>query len=236
MKGQNLALYVKIQTQQVVWGQKIIIGVFMTAEALAFKFSQDAAPYAYSTAFSGSPDVITYSSWGDYQWGFRIAGGYNISHDKWDLVATFTRFDNSMTQSRDDDLTSNLSAYLNGAYAQLDPFSKVTNRCKINYNMLDIEQGRQFFISKYLRLSPKFGLRNLWLFHSQKLTAESCDIFTTTARENFGGISVLGGLDTVWHLARGLSLYGNLEASCLFGYVHPKTDVNNDTNQNIASV
>jgi Legionella pneumophila major outer membrane protein precursor len=181
------------------FGTKNNTSVFMTAEALAFKFSQDAAPYAYSTAFSGSPDVITYSSWGDYQWGFRIAGGYNISHDKWDLVATYTRFENSMTHSKDDDLTSMLSSYYNNTYSSVDPFSTVTNRWKISYNLLDVEQGRQFFVSKHLKIRPKFGLRNLWLSNSQKVTSEFTNMYSTSARANFWSMGVMGGLDTIWH-------------------------------------
>lgn len=211
------------------YGTKGNANVFLTAEALVFKFSQDAAPYAYSSETTNPNNVKTYAALDDYQWGFRVSGGYNISHDRWDLVLSYTRFHNSMSHTISDDLTSNLSAYYNNTYSQVAAFSDVTNTWKINYNLLDIEQGRQFFISKSLRIRPKFGLRNLWLSNSQTITAENFGDYLTTAKSNFWGMGVLAGLDTIWSLAKGFSLYGNVSVASLFGRNNPKTFVNNIT-------
>ena len=211
------------------WGVKDGYNLFMTAEALVFKFSQDASPYAYKTQTNGN--THTYAAWGDYQWGFRVAGGYNIAHDKWDLVATYTRFSNSMSHTIKDTADSTLYTYAGGFYDQaVTALSSVTNKWKINYNVLDVEQGRQFFVSKFLRLRPKFGLRNLWLSNSQTIyatTGTSLETnYSTNSRQNFWGMGVLAGLDTVWTLGQNFSIYGNVGLAGLFGYVNPKMDVN----------
>lgn len=205
------------------WGVKDGANLFMTAEALAFKFSQDAAPYAFQTLSTTPANVTTYAAWGDYQWGFRVAGGYNICHDKWDIVATYTRFSNTMTHTVNDNATSALTSIPENSSTGV---LSMTNSWKINYNLLDVEQGRQFFVSKYLRLRPKFGLRNLWLWNKQQVTTNIAGILdgNLNARASFWGMGVLAGLDTVWTLGKDFSIYGNIAASGLFGSVNPKTD------------
>lgn len=205
------------------WGVKDGADLFMTAEALVFKFSQDARPYAFST--NSITDVVTtHTAWGDYQWGFRVAGGYNLSHDKWDLVATYTRFSNTMTHTLYDTATTTLGSIPDAVTSS--NISSITNSWKINYNLLDVEQGRQFFVSKYLRLRPKFGLRNLWLWNKQQVTTNyrAFRDGDSNARASFWGMGVLAGLDTVWTLGKDFSIYGNIAASGLFGSVNPKTD------------
>jgi len=42
-------------------------------------------------------------------------------------------------------------------------YSKAHGRWKGYLNQLDLDLGREFFVSKYLTLRPHFGLRTTWL-------------------------------------------------------------------------
>ena len=210
------------------WGVTGGANVFFTAEALVFKISQESTPYAYSRV-DGINSSTAYSIDQQYKWGFRVAAGYNIPHDKWDVVGTYTRFNVSTTSS----VTAPVGSTLFNMSG--DSLTAASNYWTVNFNMFDVEQGRQFFVSKYLRIRPKFGLRNVFLDNDQNTTNSldtiipSGEVTSTQMNEHFWGMGVLGGLDTVWTFGCGISLYGNVALAGLFGYSKPTLQVNSDS-------
>jgi hypothetical protein len=203
------------------WGVTGGANVFFTAEALVFKISQESAPYAYSDSTTTASSTA-YNLDLQYKWGFRVAAGYNIPHDKWDVVGTYTRFNVSTTSSVTQPVGTDL--YAPGGAA----IDSASNYWTVNFNMFDVEQGRQFFVSKYLRIRPKFGLRNVFLDNDQDTTFNTAAYASTQMNEHFWGMGVLGGLDTVWTLGCGISIYGNVALAGLFGYSKPTLQVNTD--------
>jgi Legionella pneumophila major outer membrane protein precursor len=212
------------------WGVTDGANLFITAEALVFKIAQDQTPYAY-TYNNGTYDTQTYGIKPKYEWGFRVAAGYNMSHDKWDIVATYSRFNfnesSNVTPGASESLHSYFDYYVvdgNDASYDLD---SAKAKWHVNFNMLDVELGRQFFVSKFLRIRPKFGLRNVWLNNDTTVKAvyETTENWELKDTENFWGMGVLAGIDTVWGLAKGFSIYGNFGLSGLFGYFDPDQKV-----------
>lgn len=225
------------------WGVKDGANLFITAEALVCKLAQDTLPYAYSV--DDAENITDYHMDFDYKWGFRVAAGYNMSHDKWDVVATYTRFNVSNYSKVED--TAGIELYSYNLTQSATPFvgngpqlSYAKNTWDVDFNLLDVEQGRQFFVSKFLRIRPKFGLRNLWLENNQHVRALVNDtvtqypvgLYEMKNNERFWGMGVLAGLDTVWGLAQGFSIYGNVGFSGLFGYFNPKQSITNLGNSN----
>lgn len=203
------------------WGVTGGANLFITAEALVFKIATDTQPYAYTvdTAYN----ITDYHVETDYKWGFRVAAGYNMSHDKWDVLVTYSRFNVSNSSTTNDPAVGSLFSYFSSTAMQ-----SVHDRWEVDFNMFDIEQGRQFFVSKYLRLRPKFGLRNLFLDNNQKVSMTGLSgstAYQINNRDHFWGMGVLAGLDTVWMLAKGFSIYGNVGLAGLFGYNNPKQTV-----------
>lgn len=205
------------------WGVKSGANLFITGEALAFKIAQDTLPYAYSQTPSSSGNITDYHMDFDYKWGFRVAAGYNICHDQWDVVGTYTRFDVSTTTQVSQPATGSLYSYINSATT----LSSAQDKWEVDFNLFDIEQGRQFFVSKFLRLRPKFGLRNLFLDNDQHLSFVDTSGNLTSIKndEHFWGMGILAGLDTVWTLGQGFSLYGNVGLAGLFGYFSPSQTI-----------
>lgn len=210
------------------WGVTDGCNLFITGEALVMKFGQDNAPFAYSKTASGN--VKNYYANPDWKWGFRVAAGYNMQHDAWDGVATYTRFNYSTHKTATEPTGGELFSFFDETLPWFSTLnSKVTDRWSVDFNQVDIEQGRQFFVSKHLRLRPKFGLRSLWLENDQTVRGYVADaVWKMKSRENFWGMGVLAGLDTVWSLRQGFSLYGNIGFSGLFGYFNPKQTISTD--------
>jgi hypothetical protein len=204
------------------WGVTDGCNLFITGEALVMKFGQDNAPFAYTTNAVGN--VKDYYANPDWKWGFRVAAGYNMQHDGWDGIATYMRFNFATNNSVHQPAGGTLYSFFDESLPWFDTtYDKVSDRWSVDFNQVDIEQGRQFFVSKHLRLRPKFGLRSLWLENDQNIHAHvGNEVWKMKSRENFWGMGVLAGLDTIWSLRQGFSLYGNVGFSALFGYFNPK--------------
>ncbi len=111
-----------------------------------------------------------------------------------------------------------------------DPFpvyGKAHSRWKGHLNQLDLDLGREFFVSKHLTLRPHFGLRTTWLrqylnttySHGLPVAAHTVMPNTTVHEKNkWWGLGVEGGLDTSWMLCNGFSIYGNLAAAIEYGF------------------
>jgi len=204
------------------WGVTGGANLFLTAEALVYRVSEDNNPFAYTVDTLGN--ITDYhADVDDWKWGFRVALGYNMSHDCWDVVATYSRMNFSTTSRVSAPTTGTLHSHA----LPDSELAKVSDKWEVDFNQLDVEQGRQFFVSKYLRVRPKFGLRNVFLNNDQelKMTTEAGVPQKIDNEEHFWGMGVLAGVDTVWGLGQGFSIYGNFGLSGLLGHFTPKETV-----------
>jgi hypothetical protein len=103
--------------------------------------------------------------------------------------------------------------------------TKATNRFKQHFNVLDLELGRNFFVSRFMALRPYFGLKSAWIRQSNNssytLTTPS-DSFVTGLIEKHRikswGLGIRGGISPVWYFMKGFGLYGNLALSGMWTY------------------
>ena len=198
-----------------------------------------------------------------YRWGWKVGLGYNMPHDGWDVYLNWTHFRASNNHfdcceeecdecedacggcnvcdscDRDDDddglimfpIVPNFSACaLPEGMWSFDAFSK----WKLRLDMLDLELGRDFFVSKFLSLRPHAGLRGLSIRQNQNsvflgiqtanfagldfdtIDTPDATLFTFN-KEKFQGIGPRAGIDTLWSFGRGWGLYGNAAISLIYG-------------------
>ncbi len=168
---------------------------------------------------------------GKWNVGFRAGIGYNTPHDGWDLKLTWLRFTdhgrkNSYADA--DDAIFPTLVHPTELYYYADDAKKMKSRWHLRLNQLDLDLGREFFVSKWLTLRPHFGLRTDWI--RQKLEAEYKNLpavlivgeIETEAKDRWWGIGLEGGFDTQWGLGSGWSIFGNLSAAILYGFHHIK--------------
>ena len=236
--------------------------VFVTAAALYWKPNESGLEYAIDGTDGGN---TTYAKEGSvlnsrskYSWGFKVGLGYNMPHDGWDLYLNWTHF----TSKKGWDCCEEgceeecgecgpcvptpvnpcpsiifpvaadfATPFIPPGYYACDAFSK----WKLRLNILDLEMGRDFFVSKYLSLRPNFGLRGVKINQTQAiqyngiLTTEGPQLMKpltigTMNIENhikngakFWGVGPRAGVNTLWSFGSGWGLYGDAAISLLYG-------------------
>ena len=177
----------------------------------------------------------------DYDVGFRIGIDFDTTYDGWDVSLTWLRFDadadaktfasgnKELFPSR---LGPNIAAFIGDSdnFSGPDPlpvYGKAHSRWKGYLNQLDLDMGREFFVSKYLTVRPHFGLRTTWIRqhlkteYSHGIPISDRPTMTDTKvheKNKWWGLGVEGGLDTSWMVGNGFSVYGNLAAAIEYGY------------------
>ncbi len=166
---------------------------------------------------------------GKWNVGFRAGVGYNTPHDGWDLSLTWLRFTDNGRKSfhaHGDEFV--LPSRIHPDDNILNGNSPGATRMKSNWRMrldqLDLDLGREFFVSKWLTVRPHFGMRTDWIHQSLEVDYKN---FIQIAQPNksevelkdrWWGIGLEGGLDTQWGLGGGWSLFGDLSAAILYGF------------------
>ena len=179
------------------------------------------APSAYPLPVNSDVKGIPFNNW---TWGFRAGAGYKFDHGEWDVYANFTYFKNTSDLTVGDGVgTQTLNYYV----ANLDRssygmyFGNAVSSFNFSFNRLDLELGRDFYVSKYLSMRPHVGVMTAWIKQHQttKYTGGSVDYNTVslTNCDKFWGIGPRTGINTTWHLCNGFSLIGNSSGAFVYG-------------------
>jgi len=176
-----------------------------------------------------------------YNWGFRVGLGYNLPRDCWDLYLVWTNLHSNAHHNepdRDDcspcepccvvETSEQYPTWSDGASAIIGPLDEAKARWSNQLNVLDLELGRDFYVSKWLSLRPHFGLRGDIIHTNYRVEYENDDaddffsLFPKTDvvvkhKTRWWGVGLRAGLNTDWDLCWGVSLYGNWAISLLYG-------------------
>jgi hypothetical protein len=211
----------------------------LTVAGFYWTAHQDGLEYAVETnsspANNGSVNIFN----GDFKkphshWrpGFKLGVGYNSSCDGWDVNLLWTHLKARASSDVDADEGTNAIIPLFSAFA--DPTGGQLNatfakgKWSLKFDVVDLELGREFWVSKYLTLRPNIGLRFARLDQDYDVFYSGGSFGTLHDQNdldnNFKGIGPRAGLDTVWHLRCGFSLFGNAAFSILYGRFHVRED------------
>lgn len=226
------------------------IGLFFSIEPLCWTATQTGMTYAIKGENNSLAGTIIDLDHGkakkptmDWTWGFRLGLGYDLPRDHWDLSLAWTRLrfnERSKTSISQADPQASPGEYLSPFWiAKLFPvnFPSLVNvaqaHWKINLDVLDVELGKEFFVSRWLTLRPFVGLRTAWINQDYNLRfsrtasvvlplypAGNNSRWRLNMDNDFWGIGVRAGLNTKWILGKGWSIYGNAAASILDGSFH----------------
>ncbi len=170
--------------------------------------------------------------------GFKFGVGLDLGFDGWDSYAEYTWVNQPWTESS---FTAKTPKPANYVISNLGiPFTPVLKKGTVSrkeqLNILDIEIGRNFFISKRLTLRPQFGLKLARMFEKVKIVEEGT-IFAISPIKNhlffqqtLSGVGIRVGVDTGWHLTPHFGLYGDFAVTTLWSNFH------NNNSSNIPSL
>ncbi len=214
-----------------VWFQADAIYLHATEDGVHYGIKQENS----SAPFDGSVKNISY----DWSWGWRAGMGYNLPHDGWDLLANYTWFRSGEDKSSKTDTPETIyqtwtNPTNNVAQALV---ANAHGNTVLKFDYLDLQLGREFFVSKWLILRPYVGARGLWAhrdivvkYRGGQLGSGPTYANTVKLKEKFNnrfrGAGLLAGADTQWGLGQGWSFYGQFALSLIYGQqrLHEKQD------------
>lgn len=212
--------------------------VWLQAEALCMRATEDGVNYAIRSeneeSFDGELKNISY----DWSWGWRAGIGYNLPHDGWDMLLNYTWYRSGESKSSRPDVDDSvIQTWTNPTDDVSDAIvNHAKGRISLHFDYLDFQMGREFFVSKWLTLRPYVGARGLWAHRNMTVKYRGGELgrdnFVETAKlkekfnNRFRGGGLLTGLDTQWGLGEGWSVFGQFALSLLYGNhrLHEKQD------------
>jgi hypothetical protein len=130
-----------------------------------------------------SDDANTQKKWAP---GFKVGLGLNLGHDAWDLMAQYT--------------------WLNADHKHTS--KNETTDWKLHFNVIDLELGRNYYVSQYLTMRPFIGLKGTWQKQDFKHAVDKkTDLHLD---QDHWGLGIRAGFNTAWYLTKSFSIYGNL--------------------------
>lgn len=201
--------------------------VYLTAEFIIWTARQDHMAFVGV----GNRNGLAQGKDESFKWkfspGFKVGVGILFDHDGWDLYANYTWLvtrNTKRTVTPDDNLDQLtdygfLSTNVLSSGAQ---FNEESANWEHDFNAIDLELGRNFFVSSCLKLRPNFGLKGTWQkqrVHAEGLRFAGEDEVETTGKHHnhFWGVGMRGGLDTAWQFTTTTSLFGEMTGALLWG-------------------
>lgn len=236
-------------------GPRVMVGanIFITANFIYWKAVQEGTVSAISGVNPGAvpnpPNILRSAKKGtlrsvgrDWSAGFKGGFGVNLPHDGWDICASYTYLhpNNDSSVKREFNPTTGegvislqspndgygpYGSSNEGSYYRWD---RIASHWSLNFNMIDLELGRNFYLSQFLTMRPFVGLKGTW--QSQSLNthlfiANGVNLgveeplsgpYRIKYNNDVWGIGPRGGFNIDWYLTKNWSLYGNMACTSMW--------------------
>ena len=177
----------------------------------------------------------------DWNFGFRAGMGKQNLVKGSDLFLTYTFYKTTASDGYHKELPSGFL----GLTGFLDPAIIARSDYHLNYQNIDIEFGRSYYISRQVLIKSNLGLKLSRISQKQvshyRFNVQSEDLvsFSSNLKDQnlFLGVGPKVGFYSRWYLGREISLYNQIGAALLYGYFQVKDHYDADEkkliNQNI---
>lgn len=150
--------------------------------------------------------------------GFRVGLGYRFANSGWDVGFNYTTF-----HSKGEVLVVAPPGGL--IYPELtrpgltDSALSALANSRLNYNIYDLEVGKQLDLDEWTQLRLFGGLRFAGIQQSVNAFYNGglADNASAQSRSNFYGAGPLAGAEMRWKIFRGFSLFGKAEGGLIYG-------------------
>lgn len=151
----------------------------------------------------------------DYEPGFRIGVE---SNNNWYNKFYYTNYYTKASGSASGNL---VSTFMGGKLATSDFYNNGQVNHNINYNTLDWDLGKSFYVSEKFMLRPLLGLRGGWINQKIVTNFQGAISVTETVRNNFKGIGpkvgIAGELEFYHSTRHKICLIADFGTSYLWG-------------------
>lgn len=180
------------------------VGIYLFGDALYWHADIGNSDWAFvnhnsAASVASGPNKDVDFGW---DWGFRAGIGFNMDHDYWDTNFYYTWF---RTTSDHEHVNVSAPALAVDLTGEAGVFTTGSNHAKVNFNVVDWELGRSFYVSRSLSLRPHVGVKGAWIKNksSENFTAGLATVVGTTAyhisnNTKFWGVGPSAGFNTSW--------------------------------------
>ncbi len=197
--------------------------MFFTADLLIWQAHENGLPYVIKNKGADLSDSSTKEMHYHWEPGVRLGIGLNTPHDGWDLHAHWTYFHSKAqghTHAGNDVLYPTLAKPSPVINSSPGVPSSARSKLTFNLNMIDLELGREFFVSKWLTLRPFIGPQTTWIYQDLNVRYKGYEEgnYRVNIANDYWGIGLRPGLNSQWGLGCGFSIFGNTALSLLYGF------------------
>ncbi|MBI3236101.1 MAG: hypothetical protein HYZ48_00050 [Chlamydiales bacterium] len=210
---------------------------FITAEFIYWKAYEEGLDYATTgvapATANASRGSVHNPSFG-YEPGFKLGFGLKFRHDGWDLYGNWTWLSEFEGNGRANASTNSVvNATWTAPVINVNGPFDVTSfnmdhahaHWDMKFNSLDLELGRNFYISRFLTLRPHFGFKFGWVNQDYEVKYHTLDgldaaDYHIKMNQDFFGCGLRTGLDTVWYFTKHWGLYGDFAFAALWSRFH----------------
>jgi hypothetical protein len=175
----------------------------------------------------------------EFEWnpGFCVGLGYLFNKfDYWTLNLDWTRIESRAhgrksaqgIESQVGSVDTIIPAWVNFLFVLRAGAKEASAHWHLDYNTVDLDLGRSFFLSKRFALNPYFGLRGARLdqhYHANYKTvfilAQDAPPFKRNVffrgKNKFFGFGLRGGAEALWHFNSHWHLFSQLSGNILYG-------------------
>ncbi len=174
-------------------------------------------------------DTLPFDKWDP---GFQVGLGYIFSErEQWHTRLSWTRFrtESRRTVHSSTDLFTQYIVPLWVNFLTGPQADYASAHWDLDYDTVDLELSRQFFVGKWLSVNPKLGVRGAWITQDYRVKYHAlfntgADVFpeptSFKAGQSFNGVGFKLGSDLQFYICKHLSILGNLSSSLLWGNYH----------------
>ena len=227
--------------------------VYVTADFIWWKASEGALPF-FITGLNESaiPDekdesIFTSPTRGKIlamgeSWapGFKVCVGLNLGHDGWDIQTQYTWLHTSHSDSHKEKSGVILDPPQIHAHSDKLRYDSidVTSRKNLHFNVMDLNLGRNFYLSQFFTTRPYIGIKGTWQKHTWDVVSSLNNLklktgddkevavtgpLTSSKHYDVWGLGIRNGLNAAWHLSKSFSLYGDVALSSLWTNCYKST-------------
>lgn len=207
---------------------------YITVDFIYWKTSEGGLDYAFDGVAPSTPPVINakkgkfHSPEQEYDPGFKVGFGLNFKHDGWDFFTEYTRLHSDHEHDHvhaheNNVLLSTWLLQLPGGVVTQIGLESASAKWHMNFDMLDFELGRNYYISKFLTLRPYVGIKLIWTdqhynvnYVADDITFQNTDRASIKMTQDVMGTGIQAGLDAAWHMTKNWSVFGNFSLAGLW--------------------
>jgi hypothetical protein len=203
---------------------------YLTADFIWWRMQEDGLNFSFDGASSGTTSASeghVHQPKFKYEPGFKVGFGLKFKHDGWDFYGNYTWLRTDFEDTEKEVHKPAGSSLISNYFVQgstVPNFALVAHEAKaewaVHFNVLDLELGRNYWISQWLTLRPHFGMKFSWIDQDYNVKYDNATVNGTSGLnikidndQDQWAVGLRTGLDAAWYMWKKWCIFGEFAIS-----------------------